>query len=81
MKLQVYLARLVGICVVPLLLLGAFFAFANLRQFENDQQRAANGLKALAIDGRIQTAAQKHSNYQAKILDMRHEEPAPRQRA
>ena len=43
-----------------------------------NKERTSRGLKALAIDSRIQNAAQKHSNYQAKAGQMTHHEPAPR---
>lgn len=37
-----------------------------------NQQRAARGLAALSVDGRITTAAQNHSNYQASKGKMTH---------
>jgi uncharacterized protein YkwD len=36
-------------------------------------QRATAGLAPVAIDARIQTSAQAHSNYQAKVATMRHQ--------
>jgi uncharacterized protein YkwD len=37
-----------------------------------NKERAARGIKAVAIDGRVQTAAQKHSTYQASKRTMTH---------
>lgn len=43
-----------------------------------NKERTARGLKPLAIDSRIQTAAQQHSNFQARYGKMTHAEPSPR---
>lgn len=37
-----------------------------------NKERAARGIKAVALESRVQTAAQKHSAYQASILTMTH---------
>lgn len=37
-----------------------------------NKQRAAAGIKAVALEVRVQNAAQKHSNYQASIRTMTH---------
>src|SRR4051794_2898538 len=46
-----------------------------------NKERAARGLRAVAIDSRVQTATQQHSAFQAKYRSMTHTEPSPRQRA
>ncbi|KAK9762604.1 hypothetical protein K7432_011503 [Basidiobolus ranarum] len=40
-----------------------------------NQQRQRNGVKPLKLDNRLVRAAQKHTDYQARVSQMTHEEP------
>ena len=46
-----------------------------------NKERKARGIAPVAIETRVQTASQRHSNYQAKYGKMTHNEPVPNYRA
>ncbi len=60
-------------CASPVTATNDVMKVANSCTTMVNQQRAARGIKAVAIDGRAQTAAQKHSTYQASIKNMQHD--------
>jgi uncharacterized protein YkwD len=59
-------------CASPVTSTNDVMKVANSCTTMVNQQRTSRGLKAVAIDGRVQTAAQKHSTYQASIVTMTH---------
>lgn len=59
-------------CASPVTATNDVMKVANNCTTMVNQQRTSRGIKAVAIDARVQTAAQKHSTYQAKIRTMTH---------
>ena len=51
LRLQTYLARLIGICALPLLLLAVYLAASNLREFQEHQASNARNLARIVAEG------------------------------
>jgi uncharacterized protein YkwD len=64
-------------CASPVTATNDVMKVANSCTTMVNQQRAARGIKAVAIDGRVQMAAQKHSTFQAKYKVMQHDSIIP----
>ncbi len=60
-------------CASPVTATNDVMKVANSCTTMVNQQRTSRGIKAVAIDARVQTAAQKQSTFQAKVKNMQHD--------